>query len=249
MKSIKIFLPVAAICIATASFAQQKGPSFIGINGGASFPLGNWGKSATIVSINGTVDDPNGYANAGGFGALDGAWFFSKHFGLGGLLSYGTHNLKDVPSLSQGYQESFDVDTTRTTPTNYTGLNFLPGLYFNNALSKKLSVTARALIGISYSTTPQITVSIEDGGVFDPPIVQESASKTAFAFDIGAGLSYALRKCLAIKLNADYFYTKPDFTIDNTARNNNAGREITAYNQPLDAINISLGIAYIFCKK
>jgi opacity protein-like surface antigen len=249
MKSIKIFLSIAALCIAVSSFAQQKGPSFIGINGGISLPLGNWGKSATIVSINGTVNDPNGYANKGGIGMLDGAWFFSKHFGVGGLLSYGTYNLKNVNALSQGYQESFDVDTTRTTPTNYKVLNLLPGLYFNYPVLKKLSVTARALVGITYATTPQISVSIEDGGVFDPPIVQESDSKTAFAFDVGAGLSYAIKKCLAVNLKADYFYTEPDFTIDNTKRNNNAGREITTYNQPLSAINISLGVAFLFCRK
>jgi opacity protein-like surface antigen len=249
MKSIKIVLSIVAVCIAATSVAQQKGQSFIGINGGISFPLDNWGKSATVVSINGTVTDPDGYANTGGFGALDGAYFFSKHFGIGGLLSYGTYSLKNVAALSQGYQESFDVDTTRTTPTNYTQFNFLPGIYFNSAIAKKLSFTARALAGISSATTPKITVSIEDGGVFDPPLVQESASKSAFAFDLGAGLSYALKKCLALNLNADYFYTKPDFTIDNTARNNNAGREITEYNQPLDAVNISLGIAYLFCKK
>jgi opacity protein-like surface antigen len=249
MKSIKIFLAVAALCITASSFAQQKGPSFIGINGGISLPLGNWGKSAEVISINGTVTDPNGYASTGGFGALNGAYFFSKHFGIGGLVSYGTYSLKNVDSLSQGYQQSFDVDTTRTTPTNYTQFNFLPGIYFNSTVAKKLSVTARALVGISYATTPQISVSIEDGGVFDPPVVQESASKTSFAFDVGAGLSYALKKCLAINLNADYFYSKPDFTINNTVRNNNAGREISEYNQPLDAVNISLGIAYLFCKK
>jgi len=249
MKSIKIFLSIVALCIATTSFAQQKGQSFIGISGGVSLPLGNWGKSAEVISINGTVTDPNGYANIGGFGALDGAYFFSKLFGVGGLLSYGTYSLKNVDSLSQGYQQSFDVDTTRTTPTNYTQFNFLPGIYFNSAIAKKLSVTARALVGVSYATTPKITVSIEDGGVFDPSLVQESASKASFAFDIGAGLSYALKKCLALNLNADYFYSKPDFTINNTARNNNAGREITQYDQPLDAVNISLGIAYLFRRK
>jgi opacity protein-like surface antigen len=249
MKSIKIFLSIAALCIATVSFAQQKGPSYIGIGGGASLPLGNWSKSPSIVSTSGFVNDPNGYANTGVFVTVDGAWFFSKHFGIGGMFSYGTYRLKNVDSLSQGYQNSFDVDTTKTTPTNYKMVNFLPGLYFNYPLQKKLSITGRALIGFTYATTPQISVDVIDGGVDDGTFQQESASKTAFAFDIGAGLSYNIQKCLALNFKADYFYAKPDFKINNTHRNNAAGRLVTEYNQPLEALNFSLGITFLFCRK
>jgi opacity protein-like surface antigen len=248
MKSIKIFLSIAALCIAATSFAQ-KGQSFVGISGGVSLPLGNWGKSAEVISINGFVNDPNGYANTGTFGAIEGAWFFSKHFGIGGRFSYGTYKIKNIDSLSQGYQESFDVDQTSTTVSNYKVLNFLPGLYFSYPLQKKLSLTARGLVGITHATTPQISVDVEDGGIDDGTLQQQSASATSFAFDLGAGLSYSVTKNLAINLNADYFYSKPDFTIGNTFRNNAAGRLVSEYNQPLDAVNISLGVAYLFCKR
>jgi hypothetical protein len=249
MKPANISLLIIAFGIAVTSIAQQKGPTFIGINGGVSLPGGNWGKSAMVVSLNGTATDPNGYANSGGFGQIDGAWFFSKHFGIGGIFGYSVYNLKNVDSLSQGYQQSFDVDTTRTTPTNYKIWDILPGLYFNYPITKRFSVAARGLVGIAHATTPQITVTIEDGGVFDNPAIQYPSSKTAFAFDFGAGFSYKVIECLAINLKADYFYTKPDFTITNSARVNNAGREISEYDQPLAAINATLGVAYIFGKK
>ncbi|MDR3711670.1 MAG: outer membrane beta-barrel protein [Puia sp.] len=257
MKSSKIFRTATALCIMTlsisiSSLAQQKPANFIGIEGGASLPLGNWGKTSSassLMSINGTVNDVHGYANTGGFGAIDGAWFFSRHFGIGGLFKYGIHSLKGIDSLSQGYEESFDVDTTRTSATHYKIWSILPGLYYNLSLSKKFAFTARALAGISHATTPKITVGIEDGDVIDPPVIQESASKTAFAFDLGAGLSYTLLKYLSISLRADYFYTKPDFMISNTGRNNNAGREVTDYNQPLESVNFSLGAAYRFGRK
>src|ERR1700753_489496 len=122
MKSLKTITFLAAIILSTSTFAQQKPASFIGVEGGISLPLGNFGKASTataLTSIEGTVNDPSGYAKAGGFGAIDGAWFFSKHFGIGGLFKYGTYNLKHVDSLSQGYEESFDVDQTSTTVTNY----------------------------------------------------------------------------------------------------------------------------------
>jgi outer membrane protein W len=79
--------------------------------------------------------------------------------------------------------------------------------------------------------------------------VQYSASKIAVAADIGAGLDYSVTKCVAIVLRADYFYTKPDFTIKNAARLNNAGREVNEYDQPLESVNFSLGVAYRFGKK
>jgi len=125
----------------------------------------------------------------------------------------------------------------------------MPGLYFDLPLAKKLAVTSRALIGVAHASTPEITVTIEDGGVFDTPIEQYSASQTSFAFDLGAGLRYSVTKCLGIDLRADYFYTKPDFKINNSPRVNNAGREVSEYNQPLSSFNVSLGIAYQFGRK
>ncbi len=250
----RVFKPcfiIIALCISASSFAQ-KGSSFIEVDGGVSLPLGNWGKTtgaSQLMSINGTVNDKNGYAKTGGFFSVDGAWFFSKHFGIGGMFKYGTHSLKGVDSLSQGYEESFDVDTTRTSTTSYKMWSIMPGLYFNLPLVKKLSLTARALAGITHATTPAITVGIEDGDVNDLPIQQYSASKIAFATDLGIGLKYSIIKCVAVSLRADYFYTKPDFTIDNAPRLNNAGREVSSYDQPLESINFSLGLAYTFGHK
>jgi hypothetical protein len=56
-------------------------------------------------------------------------------------------------------------------------------------------------------------------------------------------------KGVAINARADYFYTKPDFAIGNSTRNNNAGREITSYNEPLESVNFSLGVSYSFSHK
>jgi opacity protein-like surface antigen len=251
MQILKIFLFITALCISLTSFAQ-KGSSFIEVDGGVSLPMGNWGKASTasaLMSINGTVSDKNGYANVGGFGTIDGAWFFSRHFGIGGMFKYGVHSLKGVDSLSQGYEESFDVDQTSTTATNYKIWSIMPGLYFDLPLARKWGFTARALAGVAHASSPEINVGIEDGGVTDPAVVQESASRTTFAFDLGAGLRYSLTRHLAIDLRADYFYTKPDLSIENTGRNNNAGREVSEYNQPMASVNVSLGIAYQFGKK
>lgn len=240
-----LILSIGIFLISLTASAQ----SFIEAGGGVSLPTGNWSKVSTatsMTSIQGTKDDPGGYAKTGGFFSVDGAWFFSKHFGAGLMFRYGTYNVKGIDSLSQGYEESFDVDQTSTTATHYTMWTVTPGLYFSLPLARKFAFTARALAGISHATTPQIVVGIEDGGVQDPPVIQHPASKTAFVADLGAGLRYNVLRCLALELRADYAYTKPDFTIANDGRNNNAGREVTRYDQPLAAVNAALGVAYVF---
>src|ERR1700722_4512274 len=156
MKTYSVLLFLAAtLALSHTSFAQQKPANFIGIEGGVSTPLGkfgDWSTASSLMSINGTVNDLNGYAKAGGFGALSGAWFFSRYFGIGGLIKYGTYNLKHVDSLSQGYEESFDVDTTRTTTTDYKMWAVMPGLYFDLPLAKKFDLTARGLAGIAHAS-------------------------------------------------------------------------------------------------
>ena len=251
MRLSKTILIVITLLSSVTVFGQ-KGSWFIGADGGVSLPLGNFGKSSTassLMSTTGTIGDDHGYANTGGFFSVDGAWFFSRHFGIGGLFRYGSYNLKGVDSLSQGYEESFDVDTTRTNVTDYKMWSILPGLYFNQALTKRLDLTARLMAGIAHAMTPNITVGIEDGQVFDPSVIQGSASATAFAADLGLGLAYRIYHGLDVHVRADYFYTKPDFTIPNSNRNNNAGRLVTRYDQPLENVNFSAGLAYHFGHK
>jgi hypothetical protein len=243
MSTYKLIFLLAALCSNVSVFSQ----SFIGVDGGVSLPLGNWGKTSTateMTSINGTVNDKSGYAKTGGSFAVDGAWFFSKHFGIGGQFNSGTHSLKGVDSLSQGYEESFDVDQTSTSVTNYKLWSILAGLYYDWHFTRKLALTARALAGVAHVSTPAIHVAIEDGGIDDPPVIQESAGKAAFAADGGVGLQFGVLKFLAIRLRADYFYTKPAIAIRNSGRNNNAGREVNQYDQPLSSMNFSLGVAY-----
>jgi len=252
MRVVKFLSMALVLCIAGVSAYAQKGTTILEFDAGVSMPLGNFGATSTahsLMSTNGTIGDNHGYANTGGFFSVDGAWFFSKYFGIGGMFKYGSYNMKGVDSLSQGYEESFDVDTTRTYTTSYKIWSVMPGLYFNLPLAKKFAFDARALVGIAGASTPQIYVNIEDGGVTDPPAIQYSSSKVAFAADLGLGLRYYIYRGLSINVKADYFYTKPDFTINNTKRLNNAGREVFSYNQALESVNFSAGLAYTLWHK
>jgi hypothetical protein len=245
MRRIKILLVALLSCASFAGLAQ-KGTAFVGIDGGISLPMGNWSKSNYIVNTQGYSNDPSGFANKAGIGSLDGAYFFSRYIGVGALVSYATYNIKDLDVLSGGYRESFDVDRVTTTASSYKMLNVLAGLYFNFPVISKWSVTARALAGITDASTPEITVDVEDGGVDDGTFEQKQSNKTAFALNGGIGIRYKILKCFAINLRGDYFYSKPDFKIENTERHNSAGRLVNEYSQPLSGINVSLGVAYSF---
>lgn len=245
MHKIILGLAVGALSLSVlSSSAQTKPSSFIGISGGISMPVGNWGKSEMVSSTSGFTSSPAGFASKGPLLSVDGAYFFSKHFGVGALFNYATYKTKDLNTLSAGYQESFDVDQVTTTAGRYKSWSILPGIYFNQPLSQKLSFRARGLAGITHTTTPRISVNVMDSDIDDGTFQQLPASKTAFALDGGIGLNYNIWKKWSLNLNGDYFYSKPSFTIQNTQRNNAAGRLITAYNEPLSGVNITLGIAY-----
>src|ERR1700731_2264639 len=85
MSRLKIYMMILATSFSLSVFAQEKGPSFIGLTGGASIPFGNWAKSKLIISPTSFANDPAGFAAPGGLGGVEGAWFFSKHIGIGGL--------------------------------------------------------------------------------------------------------------------------------------------------------------------
>ncbi|HEV3223457.1 MAG TPA: outer membrane beta-barrel protein [Puia sp.] len=249
MRQFKIFTFIIASLYSLNAFAQEKDNVFFGLNGGISMPFGNWSQSKLIVNSTNFVNDPSGFAANGSVFALDGGWYFSKHFAIGAMINYASYKIKDLGTLSSGYQQSFDVDSVHTTAGSYTIFNFLPGIYFNYPIAKKLSVSARALAGITSATTPNIAVAVYDGGIYDGTFEQKSATKSAFGFDLGAGLGYSITKSWAVNLRADYFYSKPDFTINNTLRQNRAGRLVTEYNQPLTSMNYSFGVAYILSNK
>ncbi|QES88381.1 outer membrane beta-barrel protein [Rhizosphaericola mali] len=237
----KILLAIAIIGSSIGiSHAQSQNPSFIGISGGLSLPTGNWNKSNY-------EDYKSGYAHTGSVWGIDGAYFFSKHIGVGGLINYGTYKNKNLSTISDGYIESYEYSKVAASATRYKATNFLAGLYYNFPIGK-LSITARTLAGITHAKTPEITLSTwGDDDTYDGDITQHSASKTTFGLDGGIGLSYPVYKKFSVALRGDYFYSKPNFDPINYSGVNNPqedARVISKYHEPLAGVNITFGITY-----
>lgn len=242
----KIIISASLVCLSILFYGNanaQKAKSFVGIQAGASFPMGNFHKS--------TYDNlKSGYAGTGTIYAVDGAYFFSKHIGVGGLANYSRYGNKGLNQIANGYIDSYEYSKVKTDASHYKTASLLGGLYFNFPIGK-LAITARTLAGIAHSKTPSIKLSTwGDDDTYDGDIEQQSASASSFALDGGLGLTYPIYKRFSVCLNADYFYSKPSFDIQNKGVNNPQAdaRVLTHYHQALAGVNLTAGITYALGK-
>ena len=114
-----------------------------------------------------------------------------------------------------------------------------------------LTIEARVLGGITNTTTPDfIMQAINRSGGSDPTsistFVQKSATENAIGFEGGLAIKYELINHLGIVLRGDYFSSQPNLNFDNIGRQNNTGRLVTNYNQPIAGINATFGVCYFF---
>jgi hypothetical protein len=219
--------------------AQDK--SFIGVTGGLSVPGGNYSKGDYS-------NDKSGFAKTGFNIGITGAWYFKKsHWGIGGILSYTHYGFKNAQSIADGYKEAFDVDSTTAyiKGSNQT-VNILIGPYYNIAFGK-FNLDLRVLGGVVNATLPGNEIYLEEG--IDNHLTQKKATATAFGWQGGASLRYAITSHIGVLAGLDYFYSKPDFTVENENRPVNAGRKISAYNEPISGIQANVGVVYTFGKK
>lgn len=210
----------------------------VGVTGGISTPMGNFAKTDYD-------NNASGFAGAGYNLGITGTYFLTRHFGINALVSYSQYSFKGIQHIADGFHESFDVDSSSaTTKGSDHSISILVGPYYTVPLSAKLSVHFRLLAGITSSTLAGWDVVLTDAGITHPPLTQNTSSATAFGLQGGIGLHYTIARHWGVMLNGDYFYSKPNFAIENLDRNANAGREISSYNQPLAGINVNITLLY-----
>jgi opacity protein-like surface antigen len=238
----KILILAVSVCTYTSSFAQKaasdtaKSSSFIGLTIGYAHAGGNFTKADY-------ENDKAGFANSAGLNfGLEGAYYLTKNIGIGGVFSNSSFYTKGKQALADGYKEDFDVDSTTVTDKGkYSTNNFLIGPYFSFPM-KKFTIDTRVVVGLTTAKTPEFRVDLEDQA--DATFYQKSAKASTFGFQAGVGIRYSIVKNLCVKLNVDYFYSKPDFKITNENRVNNAGRLIAEYKEPISGVLLNFGIAY-----
>ncbi|AMJ66645.1 outer membrane beta-barrel protein [Hymenobacter sp. PAMC 26628] len=236
------FLLGTALALPLAAAQTSPNKSYVGLNAGASFALGDFGKADYF-------NNQAGFAKTGLHVALDGAHFFGGGIvGLAGQVAFtdnGRLTAKDLTDqFGPGFTDGFGVaESTLRSDKRYRRLTAMVGPTFMFG-GDKLKLEVRGLVGLVHSLgTPTVTVQLEDND--QTLLTQYSSTSTVFGYQAGLGLHYALTPALGVVLRGDYLGAS-DLSIDNANRTNNAGRLQTK--QPVTALNTSLGLTFAFGK-
>jgi len=225
----------------------QVAPKFmIGFTGGVTMPMGNFAKTDYY-------NGASGFAGTGGNFGFTATYFIDKHWGISELFSYHQFNFVGAENMAlgmQGFPDGFDCDSVnfKVMGNNHT-FNFLIGPVYTTGISKKLNLDFRLLVGFVNANLAGNSFTITDGGVTDPTFYQAVSWANTFGSQLGAALRYNISKHVSLSANVDFFYSKPDFEVNNINRNNLAGREILSYDQPVEGINGNLTLYYILSRK
>ncbi|MBI9034577.1 MAG: hypothetical protein JEZ03_08925 [Bacteroidales bacterium] len=201
------FFIILLLCIAVFGYSQEK-PSFITIKTGASLPIMDY--SANNLD--------NGSFTTTGFNlAIEGAWYFKPHWGIGlqsnldfhpvdvGLL--GWEKVKADPSMEDMYIRS----------EAYQLINLGLGIYTQWELWNNLSISGKIATGIMQAKTPwQYNKALLFMNVEQIYTITSSRDRSPF-YQVGCGLQYQVNPCLALKVDGEFTYSKMKFGFTNSS--------------------------------
>jgi hypothetical protein len=228
-----------AIASGYPGYSQEKMPKFIiTANGGVSIPTGNFAKGNYS-------DETSGFAKTGSQFNITATYGITPRFGVTALIGYSGFGLNGTQSLSDGYKEDSGTDSTTLYQKGSTySLSFLVGPSYRFIKTKNIFVDARILIG--YVNTHLAGFQIFYESYLSNALTQNPASAGAFGFQAGLTAGYQFNNQWAVQVNGDYFSSKPSIPISYENFIVNSGRKLTAYNQPISGINVTVGVAYSF---
>ncbi|MEY4926183.1 MAG: hypothetical protein RI894_619 [Bacteroidota bacterium] len=253
-KNLAFLLPLV---FATSLFAQNterytalsardyyaKAPSFVSL----------FGNYSMLLNTNYTKTD---YANnAAGFSAgsgwnagVQGCYYFSPNFGIGGLGSYSMYDAASTENLTAGYRSSFNApDAAVTAKNGYTMWNALGGLFITIPV-ESVSFDFRGLGGYASMDTPEMEINLNNSASSTSPIVQRRGTGGGLAWMAGAGLRVHFSDAFSMGLHGDYFSATPDIDI-NYARfpiTTLNARRLTTYKETFNSLNVGLAFYFNF---
>ncbi|PWN60137.1 phosphatase PAP2 family protein [Chryseobacterium oncorhynchi] len=167
-------------------------PSFLAIKLGTTFGTTNFLKESEL-------DDKKQIGFEGG---LEGAYFFSKKWGIGGDFSFSSFPIKPMKvNLDDG--DSYGEHEIRTQSLGFLGAGIGP--YFSHEFSDKWQLTLKATAG--YSATASGKVFIKSDSIDNPNHQLEIARykpKPAFRWNTGASITYKFNPGLGLTFYTDY---------------------------------------------
>lgn len=162
-------------------------PSFLALKVGPTFPVDNF------------IDDRKDIGFEMG---LEGAYFFSKKFGLGAEFGFTSFPIQSVKLDVEDHEELKTVDV------NYESLGFLNlsvGPYFSHSFSENWEVSLKATAGVSNPASGKIII---EGDIIDTPNneleILSYTPTTSFRRNYGAAITYKFNPELGLTFFSEY---------------------------------------------
>ena len=248
MKRIKAFI---VFCFFVFTGFGQNG--FMSLSMGASIPVGDFADTVDLYK--------NGFAGTNFVLNFDGAYFFTTYLGIGGTFSFGSNygggeNLQNriteeipkqisiwktkFPGLSIPFDTVYNFNIGQW---NYVNLMVGPQI---SILLNNIGLDFKVLGGLSFITSPgrEVTLQLTNGEFSS---YQENRQLN-FGYILGSGFRFGVGRSTAIRLSADYFYSKSSFEIKNAYQTNGTHDDLPSdeYKLAINSIHVALGIAYNF---
>ncbi|HEY0262152.1 MAG TPA: hypothetical protein VGB95_03940, partial [Chitinophagales bacterium] len=179
----------ASTSSATTKTGKQKfaPKSFIEVASGIAIPLGNYAKT--------NYSNPKaGFAGVGPTVAISNITYIKKsNWGIASSLSYSQYFPKGLSNLASGFQNDFDIDSTRVHSGKYQSVQLLLGPAYSYSFGM-VTLDFYAMGGFNNMFSPRVNVLLNDGGTSftnggtDYSFWQKQSFAMAVALQFGAGV-------------------------------------------------------------
>lgn len=234
------------LLLSVASFGQSSGRSSLGVEIGASIPLGHYASTDA-----GYFDDSlrffPGFAKTGMLIRMVYEHRLSHNFGFQADFIYGYNNVdQGVMADSLGARIDANISVVASNPWNIGGL--LVGPFLRLPFTDEFSFMMRGKIGFVGVYSPQYNVQgTSNADQSSVEYYQYTNKATSFIWSAGAGFQYRLEH-YNLNLYGDYFGADADF-IDVPGQDWSSTPPVStkiSFRQQVRAISITFGISYVF---
>jgi hypothetical protein len=216
------------------TFSQDKG--YIAVSLGPAIPAGDFAsKSMDNTSA--------GFAKAGAIFDISFAYKIDKYFGLIAMLRGQSHKT-DAQAMADEMikQMPFDNISVATESESWSIGALLIGSYGSFPIQKDLTFESKIMVGLLSASAPKTTfnISTPEGAGW---VKQSSATGSALACLIGAGLKYNVGKKICMLANIDYLGATPKYKnveVTSSIGYNDKGD----YYESFGSFNIGFGVGY-----
>ena len=192
----KYYLAILFFLIILISYSQEY-TSFVGVRTGPSFPYDNFGNYMSIGT--------HGFAKTGFNVTTEGAYFFLKNVGIGGLIGFNVHNINKNDLEVQYLRDNYNYSSVIIDVQPYYSTTYMPGFYFNLPIQNTiLCFTFKIMAGFFWVRNPEYHFTYVDFKNETYYFSQQSESSTNFTFLYGAGMKINLSDNIGIYFSAEY---------------------------------------------